>query len=228
MIDSFKQSIRLYTRKFEGVTLLSLTVLFPLLIINWYILNVVYAFVFNDFTSALADFYYILLTFIFLVLAQIPFIRFVQMYEEEGEIRYKDIYRVFIINAFSLFLFGIILSLLTSVGALFFIIPGLIVLTFFFTAPYEAILERKSVWKSVKTSIQFAKKKFFPLLIIILLVSFTELIIGGISTYLIYSISSSLLAQILVQMLLNIVIFPFLVIWVTYYFRDWKAANQLA
>ncbi|WP_372907013.1 hypothetical protein [Rossellomorea marisflavi] len=80
----------------------------------------------------------------------------------------------------------------------------------------------------MKTSIGFAKKKFLPLLAIILIVSVTELIIGGISTYLIYSISASLMAQILVQMLLNLLIFPFLVIWVTYYFREWKASNQLA
>ncbi len=228
MVSSFKQTFRLYTRKFEGVGLLSLTILFPLLFFVWYLLNIVYSFVFNDFTSALADFYYIFLTFVFLVLAQIPFISFVQLYEEEGDIKYKKIYSIVITHAFSLFVFGIIMSLLTSIGAMIFIIPGLIILVFLFTAPYEAILENKSVWKSVKTSIGFAKKKFLPLLAIILIVSVTELIIGGISTYLIYSISASLMAQILVQMLLNLLIFPFLVIWVTYYFREWKASNQLA
>jgi hypothetical protein len=228
MISSFKNTWTLYTKKFEGVILLSLTILFPLLLMNWFILNIVYAFVFNEFTSALADFYYIFLTFIFLVLAQIPFIQFVNLYESDSEVKYKNIFFVFITNSFSFFVFAVCLSLLTSVGVMLFIIPGIIVLIFLFGAPYEAILENKSVWKSIKSSIKFAKKKFFPLLFVIIMVSLTELIIGWISMYLIYSITTSLLAQVMVQMLLNLLIFPFLAIWITYFYKDWKETLQLA
>ncbi|RDI37947.1 hypothetical protein [Falsibacillus pallidus] len=228
MINSFRNSWRIYTGKFEGVALLSLTILLPLLLIDWYLLNIVYAFVFNAFTSALADFYYVFLTFIFFVVSQIPFIQFVKLYEQEGEIRYKNIFYVFITNAFSLFVYGICLSLLTSIGVMLFIIPGLVVLLFLFASPYEAILENRSVWKSTKTSIIFAKKKFFPLLFLIFFVSLVELIIGWISMYLIYSITPSLLAQVLFQMLLNLLVFPFLAIWVTYFYMEWKEKYQLA
>jgi hypothetical protein len=228
MIKSLQNSWRIYTKKFEGVLLLSLSILFPLLLINWFVLNGVYLFVFNDFTSALADFYYVFLTFIFLVIAQIPFIQFVKLYEEEGEIRYRNIYYVFITNAFSLFVFGICLSLITSVGVMLFIIPGFIVLILLFSCPYEAILENRSVWKSVKTSVTFAKKKFFPLLLIIITISLAEMVIAWVSMYLIYSITSSLLAQVMVQMLLNLLIFPFLAIWITYFFMDWKREYQFA
>jgi hypothetical protein len=228
MISSFKNTWTLYTKKFEGVIFLSLTILLPLLLMNWFLLNIVYAFVFNDFTSGLADFYYVFLTVIFLVLAQIPFIQFVSLYECYSEVRYKNIFFVFITNAFSLFVFAICLSFLTSVGVILFIIPGIIVLVFLFGAPYEAILENKSVWKSIKTSTKFAKKKFFPLLFVIFIVSLTELIIGWISMYLIYSITTSLLAQVMVQMLLNLLIFPFLAIWITYFYKEWKETLQLA
>jgi hypothetical protein len=228
MIKSLQNSWSIYTKKFEGVLLLSLSILFPLLLINWFVLNGVYLFVFNDFTSALADFYYVFLTFIFLVIAQIPFIQFVKLYEEEGEIRYRNIYYVFITNAFSLFVFGICLSLITSVGVMLFIIPGFIVLILLFSCPYEAILENRSVWKSVKTSVTFAKKKFFPLLLIIITISLAEMVIAWVSMYLIYSITSSLLAQVMVQMLLNLLIFPFLAIWITYFFMDWKREYQFA
>jgi hypothetical protein len=227
MIQSLKNSSILYTKKFEGVILLSLTILLPLLVVNWFLLNIIYSFVFNDFTSALADFYYILLTFIFMVIAQIPFIQLVDQFEKKSEIKYKKIFFIFITNAFSLFLYGICLSILTSIGTMLFILPGLIVLVFLFGAPYEAVLEKKSVWKSIKPSTKFAKKKFFPLLLIIITVSLTELIIGWISMYLIYSITTSLLAQVMVQMLLNLLIFPFLVIWITYFFKGWKEKYQL-
>ncbi|MFD2680054.1 hypothetical protein [Bacillus seohaeanensis] len=228
MINSWKEAMRIYTGKFEGVLLLSLTILLPLLLIDWFIINIVYLFVFNDFTSSLADFYYIFLTFIFLVIAQIPFVQFVKSYENSGEIEYKDIYYVFITNAFSLFVFGVCFSFVTSLGVLLFIVPGLIFLLFMFVAPYEAILEEKSVWKSMKTSIFFAKKKFFPLFFVILIISLTEIIIGWVSMFLIHTVTSSLLAQITVQMLLNLLIFPFLAIWVTYFYIDWKKKYQLS
>ncbi len=228
MLESLQNSWRIYTKKFEGVLLLSLSILFPLLLINWFVLNVVYLFVINEFTSALADFYYVFLTFIFLVLGQIPFIQFVKLYEEEGEVRYKNIYYVFITNAFSLFVFGICMSLITSIGVMLFIIPGFIALILLFSSPYEAILEERSVWKSVKTSVTFAKKKFFPLLFIVIFISLVEMVIAWASMYLIFSITSSLLSQVMVQMLLNLLIFPFLAIWVTYYFMGWKREYQFA
>lgn len=163
-----------------------------------------------------------------MVIAQVPFIQFVNQYEKESEIKYKKIYYIFITNAFSLFIFGICLSLLTSIGTILFILPGLIVLVFLFGAPYEAILENKAIWKSIKPSTNFAKKRFFSLLFVIIIVSLTELIIGWISMYLIYSITTSLLAQIMVQMLLNLLIVPLLVIWVTYFYKEWKEKYQLA
>jgi hypothetical protein len=228
MIQSFKDAFQLYTGKFEGVFLLSLTIVLPLLIINWLISNVVYFFVFNDFTSALADFYYIFLTFLIYMVAQIPFIQLVKTYSETGEYRLKNIYYVFITTTFSVFLFSIVYSFLITIGSLLFIIPGLIMMVFFFAAPHEAILENKSVWKSLQTASTFAKKKFLPLLMIILSISLVEIIIGWISMYVIYSITTSLLAQILIQMFLNLIIFPFLSIWVTYYFISWKEQNQLS
>jgi hypothetical protein len=228
MTQSLKDAFRLYTGKFEGVFILSLTVVLPLLILNWLINNIVYFFVFNDFTSALADFYYIFLTFLIYMVAQIPFIQLVKTYSETGEYRLKNIYYVFITTAFSVFLFSIVYSFLITIGSLLFIIPGLILLVFFFATPHEAILENKPIWKSLQTASTFAKKKFFPLLMIILSISLAEVIIGWISMYVIYSITTSLLAQIIMQMFLNLLIFPFLSIWVTYYFISWKEQNQLA
>jgi hypothetical protein len=228
MIHSLKEATRIYTGKFEGVLLLSLTILLPLLLIDWFIINLVYMFVFNDFTSAMADFYYILLTFIFLVIAQIPFIQFVKSYENDEKINYKNIYYIFITNAFSLFVFAVCVSFVTSIGILLFIIPGLIFLIFIFVAPYEAILEGKSVWKSIKTSIVFAKKRFVPLFLMIFFISVTEIIIGWASMFLIYTVTTSLLAQLAVQMLLNLLIFPFLAIWVTYFYIDWKQKYQIS
>ncbi|MBM7588270.1 hypothetical protein JOC86_004867 [Bacillus pakistanensis] len=228
MIHSLKEATRIYTGKFEGVLLLSLTILLPLLLIDWFIINLVYMFVFNDFTSAMADFYYILLTFIFLVIAQIPFIQFVKSYETDEKVNYKKIYYVFITNAFSLFVFGVCISFVTSIGILLFILPGLIFLIFMFVAPYEAILEGKSVWKSIKTSIVFTKRRFVPLFLIILFISLTEIIIGWVSMFLIYTVTTSLLAQLAVQMLLNLLIFPFLAIWVTYFYMEWKGKYQIS
>lgn len=228
MIHSFRDAFRLYTGRFEGVLLLSLTTVLPLLLGIWFLNNIVYFFVFDEFTSAIADFYYIFLTLSVLTIAQVPFIEMVKSYAEEGEYKYRHIYYVFITTAFSIFLFAIAVSLAATVGTMFFIAPGLILLVFFFMAPYEAILSGKTIWKSIKPSFAFAKKKFFPLLFIILMISMVEIIIGWIGMYLIYSVTASLLAQITVQMLLNLVLFPFLSIWVAYYYLSWKEGHQLA
>lgn len=59
MIISLKDAFRLYTAKFEGVIILSLTILLPILLINLFLLNIVYSFVFEFFTSLIADFNYV-------------------------------------------------------------------------------------------------------------------------------------------------------------------------
>ncbi|WP_142752261.1 hypothetical protein [Neobacillus piezotolerans] len=228
MFLSFRDAFRLYTGRFEGVLLLSLTIVLPLLLGIWFLNNIVYFFVFDEFTSAIADFYYIFLTFSVLMIAQVPFIEMVKSYAEEGDYKYRNIYYAFFTTAFSIFLFAIAVSLAATVGTMFFIIPGLILLVFFFTAPYESVMSGKSIWKSIKPSFTFAKKKFFPLLSIILFISLVEIIIGWIGMYVIYSVTASLLAQITVQMLLNLVFFPFLSIWIAFYYLSWKEGHQLA
>ncbi|MFS0784430.1 hypothetical protein [Bacillus sp. 1P06AnD] len=135
MLHSLKEALRLYTGQFERVAILSLTILLPLLAVDQFLFNIISFFVIDELTSFIADFYYMIVTLLTLVLAQVPFIALVKMEEGDRDYRIGAIYSAFILSAFSIFVFGVILSLFTAIASMFFVVPGLLLLLFFSRLP---------------------------------------------------------------------------------------------
>ena len=143
--------------------------------------------------------------------------------EHQGNERnLRDTYYFFFANGFEFFLFAVMASLATTLGLVFFLLPGLIMITFLYPIPFVASMDHKSIWKSFKPGIRLGKKHFFKLFVLICLLALMELFISSGITILIHSLTTSFAAQILAHMLLNLIFFPVITLIICGYIIKWR------
>lgn len=227
MNKPFHNTWELYTRKFEKLLLLMLGTTLPLLIIHSFFTNYLYAITpsFSEIYSV-ADIYYGFLTLLFYLYAQVPYIRFVYNEYNGHEHSLRDSLFQFISNGFTVFVFASIVSFFTTIGFMLFLLPGLILLTLVFPIPYLSIFDKKSIWKTYKEGVRIGKKHFFKILLIIFLSGIVEMFIGLFITVQVFTITSSYAAQILTQMVLNLLFFPFIIILLSSYIIKWRETQE--
>ncbi|MEC5424934.1 hypothetical protein QGM71_15715 [Virgibacillus sp. C22-A2] len=228
MEKPFRNTWEIYTGKFEKLLLLMLGTTLPLLIVHSFVTNYMFAITPSiSQTSSIADIYYGFLTVLLFIYAQVPFIRYVYNEYIGHEHSLRDSFIHFLSNGFTVFVFACIVSFLSTIGFMLFFLPGLIVLALVFPIPYLSVFDNKSVWKSFKEGIRIGKKNFFKILLVILVTGFVELFFGIYVTMQIFNITSSFSAQIITQMVLNMLFFPFVVILLTSYIIKWREAQEV-
>ncbi|MBY7142348.1 hypothetical protein KFZ56_04410 [Virgibacillus sp. NKC19-3] len=228
MEKPFKYTWEIYTGKFEKVLILMVTTTLPLLMVHSFLTNYIYA-ITPSYSAvySFADIYYGLITLILYLYAQTPYIRFI--YSEykgiDNSLR-NSIYH-FLVNGFTVFIFACIVSVITTIGFMFLVLPGLISLALVFPIPYISIFDEKSVWKSFKEGFRIGKKKFFKIMLIVMLAGLVEFLFGIFVTYQLFNITSSFAAQIITQMTLNIIIYPFIIMLMTSFILKWREALEI-
>lgn len=218
----------LYTRKFEKLLLLMLLTTLPLLVLHNFATNYIYAITpsFSQIYS-IADIYYGLITTLLFLYAQVPYIRFVFEEYQGNEHSLRHALYQLITNGFTVFLFGCIVSILTTIGFMLFILPGFIFLALVFPVPYLSIFDGKSVWKSFKEGLRIGKKKFWKIALILLITGSIEFLIGIFITIQLFNMTPSYAAQIITQMVLNLLIFPFIIILLTSSMIKWRESLEV-
>ncbi|SET34380.1 hypothetical protein SAMN05216389_10978 [Oceanobacillus limi] len=228
MEKPFKYTWEIFTGRFEKVFLLMLVTTLPLLLIHSFATNYIYAITPRYLPNhSAADIYYGLLTILLFLYAQVPYIRFVHNEHEGHEHSLKNSVYFFFANGFSIFLFACILSVLTTIGFMLFLLPGIILLAIFFPVPYISTFDGKSVWKSVKEGTRLGKKKIIKIIFILFITGFIEIFIGLFVTFQLLNITNSLAAQIITQIVLNLLIFPFVIMLITSYMIKWRESLEV-
>ncbi|WP_246570149.1 hypothetical protein [Lentibacillus saliphilus] len=128
----------------------------------------------------------------------------------------------FIENGFTVFVFACIVSVLSTIGFMMFVLPGLILLALVFPIPYISIFDSKPVWQSYKEGLRIGKKNVGKIILIIFLAGSAELLFGIFVSYQLFNITSSFAAQLITQMTLNMIVFPFMIILITSYILKWR------
>ncbi|MBS4175852.1 hypothetical protein [Bacillus sp. FJAT-49736] len=221
MFADLKSVTKFYLGRFEAVLLMAVTILLPILLCHSFVVNTIYLLVVDRATEIAGDFYYSLVSFQTFIFSLSPFILLLKEDYYNGEIRFKKIYVDFFIRAFQLFIFSIIFSIIVAFGVFFFVIPGIVACILMIGIPFTALIQDKNIWKSLRTSYIFGKQNFFKLLVMILLVSGFEIIIDFISQFLVYKVTDLAAAQMLVQMIINMIIFPVLAMWLSKFYLSW-------
>lgn len=213
----------LFTGKYEKFLLIAFLIQVPLLIVHSFSTNYIHAITPTDGSIfSVSDIFYAYITMLLLIYAMIPFIKYTVNEFEGRESPLKNSFYTFAVQGFNIFVFSVLISLITVIGFMFFIIPGLVILSLFISAPIIAVIDEKSVWKSTKESFQIFKKHFIKIILFISLLSLVELIIGIALNFLLVSITTSYAAVVITQIFLNTIFFPVFVVILTSLVIKWR------
>lgn len=213
----------LFTGKYEKFLLIAFLVQVPLLIVHSFSTNYIHAITPTDGSIfSVSDIFYAYITMLLLIYAMVPFIKYTVNEFEGREFPLKNSFYIFAAQGFNIFVFSALISLITVIGFMFFILPGLVILSLFISAPIIAVIDEKSVWKSTKESFQIFKKHFIKIILFISLLSLVELIIGIALNFLLVTITTSYAAVVITQIFLNTIFFPVFVVMLTSLVIKWR------
>ncbi|UFJ39241.1 hypothetical protein LOK74_14300 [Brevibacillus humidisoli] len=218
----FKQSVIFYARNIEYLLLLAFAIVLPFSLLHTFVTNYVYFWTVLTDTNAFGDVVNTFYMLLFFFVGQLPFVQYVQSEVEGEEKGLRRAFRTFFVHGFSVFLFGLLYVLLVLMGSLLFIVPGLIVLTLFFLTPFLVVMKDQSAWKSWQVAFQLGKRNFLPLFGLLLVMSVVEWLIGFTGLFGISMVTSNYAAFLFSQIMLNMIIYPFMVVLITFYVRKWR------
>jgi hypothetical protein len=228
MESPFRNTWEIYTGSFEKVLFFMLFTTLPLLILHTFITNYINIITPSfDTVYSIADIYYGIITILLFLYAQTPYVRYVYNEYTDSEKSFRNAIYQFIVNGFTIFLFASIISLLSIIGFSLFFIPGFVILSLALPVFYISIFDGKSVWKSMKEGIRLGKKHFFKIFLLILLTGLLELLADLLVINQVYNITNSLAAQIITQILLNLVFYPFFVILISSFMIKWREDQEI-
>jgi hypothetical protein len=215
-----KEGFKIYVQNIGPLLLLSLTIVLPVLLLHTIYVNYIYAITVSFAYTYIGDFVNSFLVIVLLVLIQVPFIQFVHADIEGEEDKLKKAYVALFKYGFSVYVFGVVYAFLSMIGLALFIIPGVLLLVFFFLTPYLTVLRQESAWKTFRVAFTYGKKNFMSLFIIILLTSMSEFLISILSLYGVALITDNYFAVLFSQILLNMLLLPLIVSIITLYTKN--------
>ncbi|GIP41191.1 hypothetical protein J31TS4_44710 [Paenibacillus sp. J31TS4] len=223
----FADGFAVYRSQFLSVILLSFTIVFPLLLFHSVLSNFVYATTSNLESSAFGDFTNAFLTLLFLVVGQLPFIQYTLSDRSGSEQPLKDSYSTFLYRGFSVYVFGLLYCLIVLTGMVALIVPGIILLVLLFLTPYISVVKEMPLRRAWRFALRFGRKYFFKLLALIALTGIIELLIELVAMIGMSYVTSEYLVILLSQILLNVFLFPLVVIVITTHVLEWKEKSWL-
>jgi hypothetical protein len=215
-----KEGFKIYVQNIGPLLLLSFSIVLPVLLLHTIYVNYIYAITVDFASTYIGDFVNAFLVIMLVVVIQLPFIQYVHSDIEGEENKIKKAYGALFKYGFSVYLFGLVYSFLTIMGLALFIIPGVLLLIFFFLTPYLTVLRQESAWKTFRMAFSYGKKNFLSLFAIILLTSLGEFLISIISLYGVALITANYLAILFSQLLLNMLLLPLIVSIITLYAKN--------
>lgn len=222
MMKTIIEGFSIYNRNFYSILILSLTITLPFLVIHNIISGAVYQIASITGADFVADFTNLFFMLFLLIIVQVPFIQLVKSDIEGEEKPLSKAYVSFLKYGSAVFLFSIIFSIAVVFGLLLLIIPGILLMVWFYLTPQIMIFEEKTMSRSLKKAGKIGKKYFFPLIAIIIFASFIDACAGYLGLFAISAVTNSYFPIVLFQMLINMIVFPFNVILVSLFTSKWN------
>ncbi len=228
MENPFRYTWEIYTGRFERILLFMLFTTLPLLLIHSFSTNYIYLITpSNDPVYSFADIYYGLLTILLFIFAQIPYIRFIYNEYHDNEKSFHDSIYQLVVIGFTVFIFATIVSFVAIIGFSLFVIPGFVILALTLPIPYISVFDKKSVWKAFKEGIRLGKRHFWKILLLIVISGVLEMVVGLFITAQVFNITNSFAAQLITQIVLNLVYYPFIVMLLSSCMIKWREEQEV-
>ncbi|KQL45165.1 hypothetical protein AN963_28135 [Brevibacillus choshinensis] len=221
-MNPLKESFHFYTRHIESLLLLSAVIVLPFMIVHNMTINYVSFLAAITGAKVVSSFFNLFLLLLFFMVVQVPFAQYV-ITDLEGEERpLRQAFRAFAEQGISVFLFGVVYVLAVSIGMVLFVVPGLLLLILFFLTPYVAVVKGKTPWQCLRSAFELGKRHFVPIVGLLILTSVIEWGISMIGLLSVTSITTSFGAVFFTQLLLYVMLCPFISVLFTLYTRKWS------
>jgi hypothetical protein len=223
---NYLDGLRFYKEHFGKILILGITVIFPLFLVNHFIINYFfyfYSLVGVPFVASIPQF---LFTFVVILLCEIPFICLVLCRLKGGEPQLREAYRGLFEHLFHVYVMGVLIAILIILGTLLFVIPGLILLILFMLYPYVAVVEEEKWLAGLKKTFEIGKTHYFPLLGVAVALGLLTMIVEGIVLFVSLLFTNNYLLISLIQIVLSVLLLPYITIVTTYYYNDWMDIGE--
>ncbi|WP_188433869.1 hypothetical protein [Kroppenstedtia guangzhouensis] len=160
-------------------------------------------------------------------LAQIPFVLIYQQYHINGEIKISTVIFQFLRYAFPIYMISLLVSFFVTVGFIFFVIPGMVILVLFTGLPQVKVMEDTSFIQTIRNAFNFGRMNFGFLVIVTLCFVFLD-ILGSTLTFFFLSFFTDWYFLLNIGiMLVNALTMPFFAFMVTEKYIEWSGEEYL-
>lgn len=205
----------------KQIVLVGLLLLMPMAMLNFFIISF-YRYYFSFlFLPIGGDFTQAVFSLIFLSMMEIPFICLVFSVLRNEPVTLGRLSKEFFEYAIPMYFLGCLYGLAVSVGIVFLIIPGFFFLIFLALFPQAVIMEGKKWLDGLKRSIEIVKHHFFQVVVVLFLLFGVEMILKGLLMGAAIYVSETYVPAMMINLLLYITVFPFLIIWLSLYYANW-------
>ncbi|CAG9620266.1 hypothetical protein [Sutcliffiella rhizosphaerae] len=220
-MKTLKQGIGIYTQYFDKFLLFAFIIMLPLMLLQTFFVNYIYAVTTVDDIMILGDFANAFMSLLVLTIIQVPYIKFVLL-EDEGEERLvRKSFHTFLDNAFIYFMFSAIFTLMVVLGSTLFLIPGIVLLVFFYFVPYVWTKSGFGWKKGFSRAASLAKKHFFAILLILVLIGVFDTVLSMSITMLAINFTDSYFGVLIAKLIIASVVYPIGIIILTLKFNGW-------
>jgi len=221
-MNPLSESLRFYARNFESLLIISLLTVFPFLLMHNFIMNYIELVTMFTGLKIVSGFSNMFLLLLIMTVIQVPFAKLVQC-EQDGQERPLAIaLRTFAEHGFSIFVFGLVYVIAVTTGMTLFLIPGIIILIWLYLTPYFMVMKQRSPWKVWRMAMEMGKKHFFQILGLLILVSVIQSLVSMLGMFSVMVITTSYGALFFTQLLLNVIVFPFIAVLFSMYVQKWS------
>ncbi|QFT87769.1 hypothetical protein FIU87_03805 [Bacillus sp. THAF10] len=220
-MNTIKHSLGIYTQYFDKFLVFAFTIMLPLMLLQTFFVNYIYSTTNMEGSMLVGDFANAFMSLLVLTIIQVPYIKFVLLEEEGEEHLVRRSFHTFLNHAALYFLFGAVFTLMVIVGSALFVLPGIILLVFFYYVPYVWTKSGFGWKKGFSRSAKLAKKHFFAILFLLLLIGIVDTALSGAVTMLATNFTESYFGVLLSKLIIASVVYPLGVIILTLKFNGW-------
>jgi len=227
MKSVLSNSFSLYNKEFSKIMILSIIIYVPLLLLHALIVNYIYEISrFSQYPGVAGDLANSVIMLVFLTLAQVPFIKFALLEDEDEENLLRNSLSFTMDRIISLYIYSCLFGILVNIGSLLFIIPGLLILLFLYFVPFFIAENGRGYKRAIHKSIQFIKKNFWKALLLILLLTFVQLLFENILIFALQMYTATYFTILIAKIILLLFILPLQTIILTNLFMKWKESDS--
>lgn len=157
----------------------------------------------------------------------IPLVSLVIQDTRYNKVKTGKLYVDMLRYAFFVYIISIPISILTTVGFLLLIIPGLVLLIFSMGIPLVKMVEDVSLKAVLKKSMAFGKENFMHVCGLLLLFAAVDFVATYLFSYLAIVLTGQMAVTNWVLMILNMFLFPLFVIAVSKQYLEWNGEADL-